>query len=56
MYLFNNIIIYAVIFHDDDDEHDEHSSLSDAILFDCADFGPHIRTVASSDADANRDG
>lgn len=45
---------YVVIFHDDDDEHEEHSSLSD--WFDCSDRGPQIRTVASSDADANIDG
>ena len=45
------------MFQDDDDEHDEHSSLSEAIwLGGCEDLGPHIRTVVSSDAEANMDG
>lgn len=51
------ILIYDVIFHDDDDEHDEHSSASaEFMLFGTAERGAQIRTVASSDADANIDG
>lgn len=48
--------IYEVIFHDDDDEHDEHSSLSLAALFCDVGRGAQMRTVASSEADANIDG
>lgn len=48
--------IYDVIFHDDDEEHDEHSSLSVVVLLCAAGRGAHMRTVASSDADANIDG
>lgn len=49
------LLNYDVIFHDDDDEQDEQSSLSGVALALC-DFGPQIRTVASSLADAKRDG
>lgn len=49
------VVNYDVIFHDDDDEHDEQSSLS-GVAFALCDFGPQMRTVASSLADANRDG
>lgn len=49
-----NVFIY--IFHDEDDEHEEHSSLSEAMWFGCNWRGPHMRTVPSSEADANIDG
>lgn len=49
--------IYDVIFHEDDDEHDEHSSASvEFKLLVEPGLGAQIRTVASSDADANIDG
>lgn len=49
--------IYDVIFHEDDDEHDEHSSASvEFWLMVEPGRGAQIRTVASSDADANIDG
>lgn len=49
--------IYDVIFHEDDDEHDEHSSASVefTLVFEPG-RGAQIRTVASSDAEANIDG
>lgn len=43
------------MFHDDDDELDEQSSLSVVALLPVG-LGPHIRTVASSLALAKRDG
>lgn len=45
------------MFHEDDDEHEEHSSLSAwPKLFVLGGRGAQMRTVASSDADANIDG
>lgn len=53
-------LIYDVIFQEDDDEHDEQSSMSFALKFKLSDVtherGTQIRIVVSSDADANIDG
>lgn len=51
-----SVYIYVVIFHEEEDEHDEHSSLSEAVWFGNSERGPQIRTVASSEAEANMDG
>lgn len=56
-YSVSLVEIYDVIFHEDDDEHDEHSSASvEFILMFEPGRGAQIRTVASSDAEANIDG